>query len=146
MPTAAKLSAAVAFAMLAWLAAEVYKTTQPDRTIWGQFSMIAAVVGGLCGWLVMGPLTGRGYVAALSNGVRTSVTILFWLLVGFAIHDMIRASMNLRYGGPMEAILGAFDLFLRHGRSILTAQVLGIWLLGGLICGAFAEWAGRTWR
>jgi hypothetical protein len=146
VPTAAKLTAAIAFAALAWIAAEIYKTTQPDRTIWGQFSLIAAAVGALCGWLVMGGLTGRGYWAAMSSGVRTSATILFWLLLGFAIHDMIVASTNLRYGGPMEALLGGFDLFLRHGRSVLTPQVLGAWFAGGVVCGALSEWAGRRWR
>jgi hypothetical protein len=146
LPTAAKLVAAVAFAALAWVAAEIYKTTQADRTVWGQFSLIAAAVGGLCGWLVMGPLTGRGYMAAMSSGVRTSVTVLFWLLVGFAIYDMIVASTNLRYGGPMEALLGGFDLLLRHGRTVLTVEVLGTWLFGGILCGALAEWAGRQWR
>jgi len=146
MPTAAKLIAAVAFAALGFLAAEVYKTTLPTRTVWGAFTPISAAMGLLCGWFVMGSLVGRGYYSAMGLGVRTAVTMVFWLLVGFSIQEMIVLSTRLRYDGPMEAILGAFALMLQHGQSLLTVPLLATVFAGGLIGGALSEFAGRRWR
>jgi hypothetical protein len=44
MPTAAKLVAAVLFAVFAFVLSEVFKTTMPERTVWGAFSVVNAVL------------------------------------------------------------------------------------------------------
>jgi hypothetical protein len=54
MPKAARLVAALAFAALGYLAAEVFKNTMPERTVWGYFNPISAVIGLLCGWGIIG--------------------------------------------------------------------------------------------
>jgi hypothetical protein len=146
MPTAAKLVAAIVFAALAYLAAEVYKVGVPERTVWGVFNVICAAVGALCGWFVMGRLAGRGYGAAMGYGLRTTVTFVFWIVVGFSIYQMILRSMNLRYGGPMEAIVGTFDLMIEYGQSMATGMMIATLLTGGVVAGAIVEWAGRRWK
>ncbi len=83
MPTAAKLVAAILFAALAFTAAEVYKIALPDRTVWGVFSPVCAVIGAFCGWFVMGRLVGHGYLSAMGYGLRTTVTFVFWAFWGF---------------------------------------------------------------
>ena len=146
MPTAAKLFAAIAFAVVAYLAAELFKPAMPEGTQFGFFSIICAVIGLLNGWLVMGALVGRGMTAAMGFGVRTSVTIAVWALLGFSIYEMILRSMKMRYDGPMEAILAVFDLMLERGQLMLTPEVLGTLFVGGILGGLLAEWAGRQWR
>ena len=145
MPTAAKLIAAVTFALAALIVSEVFKTTVPERTVWGEFTLINAGIGLLCGWFVMGPLAGHGYMAAMGYGARTIVTVVFWALLVFAIHDMILRSMNLRYDGPMKALLGAVGLMLDYGRTMLTVPTITSLFFGGLVAGWLTEWGGRRW-
>lgn len=145
MPTAAKLAAAIAFAAVAFFAAEVFKPAMPEGTKFGFFSQICAVIGALCGWFVMGGLVGRGYSAAWGSGVRTSITIAFWVLLGTSIYEMVLRSMKMRYDGPMEALTGAMELMMERGLLMLTPEVLGTLLVGGLLGGTLAEWANRRW-
>ncbi|MDT8853950.1 TrgA family protein [Paracoccaceae bacterium Fryx2] len=146
MPTAAKLFAAIAFAAVAFLAAELFKPAMPEGTRFGPFSLICAGLGAICGWVVMGKLTGRGYGQALGFGVRTSVTIAFWALLGFSLLEMVNRSTRMRYDGPMEALTGGLGLMLEYGQLMLTPPVVGCLLLGGALGGAMAEWAGKRWR
>jgi len=146
MPTAAKLFAAFAFAAVAFFAAELFKPAMPEGTQFGLFSVICAVIGLLNGWIVMGSLVGRGMWAAMGFGVRTSVTIAVWALLGFSIYEMILRSMKMRYDGPMDAVLAAFALMLERGQMMLTPEVLGVLFTGGVLGGMLAEWAGRQWR
>jgi hypothetical protein len=146
MPTAAKLFAAVVFAAVGFLAAEAYKPGMPEGTQFGLFSLLVAAIGVLCGWRVMGRLAGHGYGAAAGYGLRTSATIVFWALVAFSIYEMILRSMKMRYDGPMEALVGVFDLMLQHGVLVLTLPVLGVLAVGGVLGGWAAEFAGRRWR
>jgi hypothetical protein len=94
----------------------------------------------------MGPLAGHGYRASLGYGLRTAVTVVFWGLLVFSIYEMILRSMKMRYDGPMEALLGAVDLALEHGRAMLNAPVLTTLFTGGILAGLVVEWAGRRWR
>lgn len=146
MPTAAKLVAAVLFAALGFVAAELFKPAMPEGTQFGYFSPICAAIGAACGWLVMGRQVGRGKAAAITSGIQTAVTLAFLALLGFSIYVMVLRSMNLRYQGVMEAVLGVFDLMLKHGRLMLTLPVLGSLALGGAIGGLISEWAGKRWR
>jgi hypothetical protein len=84
--------------------------------------------------------------AAMGFGVRTSVTIAVWALLGFSIYEMILRSMKMRYDGPMDAVLGVFALMLERGQMMLTPEVLGVLFTGGVLGGMLAEWAGRQWR
>ncbi|MDZ4094008.1 MAG: TrgA family protein [Paracoccaceae bacterium] len=145
MPTAAKLFAAVAFAAIGYFAAELFKPSMPETTQFGQFSLICAGIGVLCGWIVMGPLAGKGYSAAAGFGTRTAVTIAFWALLGFSIYEMVLRSTKMRYDGPMEAVAGAIGLMAEYGVLMMTPAVLGVLVLGGMLGGMFAEWAARRW-
>ncbi len=146
MPTAAKLVAAVAFAALAFFAAEIFKGAMPDRTVWGLFNPICAAVGALCGWFVMGGLAGHGYQAATGYGIRTAITCLFWVVILFSIYEAVKRSTKMRYDGPMEAVLGMFDLALEYLQLMVTAPMIAAVLLGGALAGALTEWAGRRWN
>lgn len=146
MPTAAKLAAAVAFALVALITAQLYIPQLPEGTKLGHFREITAAIGFVVGWMVAGPLAGRGYRAAAETGVRTAITVVFWALLGFSIYLMIDRSMKMMYDGPMEAVLGVFQLMFEYGRKMMVPEVIGAVLLGGVLGGQFTEWAGKRWR
>ena len=146
MPTTAKLVAAAWFAAIGWLAANAHIPALGPEPQYGFFREITAFIGLLCGWLVMGRLTGGGMIEALGNGLRTSVTLAFLAVLLFSVWEMIGESMKMRYGGPMDAVLGAVKLMLANFRDMGTVGVLGVLILGGIIGGMLAEWAHRKWR
>jgi len=145
MPTAAKLVAAVMFAAVGFLAAQAFVPSLPEGTQIGFLREICAVLGLIIGWLVMGRLVGKGYVEAVGFGIRTSVTVLFWAVLGFSIYEMILRSTKMMYDGPMEALLGVFDLVIYYGKMMGSPEFIATLLIGGVLGGIAAEWAGRRW-
>jgi hypothetical protein len=145
MPTAAKLVAAVVFAAVAFFAANAMVPLLPEGTQIGYLREISALLGLVVGWRVMGRLVGKGYVEAIGFGIRTSVTILFWATLGFSIYEMILRSTKMMYDGPMEALLGVFDLMIYYGEMMGSPEFIGTLLVGGIIGGLAAEAAGRRW-
>lgn len=144
MPTAARLFAGIAFAMVAYFASDVFKPLLPEGTRDGMLSPVNAGIGFLCGWIVMGPLAGRGYYASAGYGVRTSATILFFALLGWSCYEMVRLSMDLRYDGPMDAITAMFGMIADFGVLLFTSvEGPTVLLFGGILGGAFAEWAAQ---
>ena len=145
MPTAAKLVAAVAFAAFCYIAADAFKPAMPERTVWGAFNIVCAVVGLLCGWVVMGSLVGRGYQAAMGYGLRTIITCVFWVVILFSIYEAVLRSTKGRYDGPMAAVLGMFDLALEYLKLGAMPTLIGTLVAGGIVGGLLSEWAGRRW-
>jgi hypothetical protein len=146
MPTAAKLVAALCFAAVGWLAANAHVPALGENPAVGPFRELTALLGLLIGWRVMGGLVGNGYGEAMGSGLRTSVTLAFFALLLFSTWLMVQDSLKMRYDGPMDAVLGVFELMMDQARKMLTVGVLGVLVLGGLIGGAAAEWARRRWR
>ena len=145
MPTAAKLTAAVAFALLAFIAADTFVKHLPEGTALGFFREITAAIGFVVGWIVMGALAGHGYREAIGHGIRTSITVVFWALLGFSIYFMIQKSMHMMYDGPMEAVLGIFDLMLEYGKKLVALDMAVVLFGGGALAGLVTEWAGKRW-
>lgn len=145
MPTAAKLFAALAFAAVGFFAAEAFKPALPEGTQFGFFTEICAALGALCGWRISGALAGKGYYASSGYGVRTSVTIVFWALLGFSIYEMVLRSMKLRYDGPFEAVVAVFDLAYGYLLLMGRSDFLIILVAGGILGGMLTEWASRRW-
>lgn len=146
MPTAARLFAALAFAVVGYLAAEAFKPQMPEGTPFGAFSLIVGLIGLLTGWIVMGGLAGRGYRASAGSGLRTSVTIVFWALLVFSIYQMIGLALKKQYDGPMEALVAIVGLMYENAQLLLTVPVLGVLAVGGVAGGWLSEWASRRWR
>ncbi|MEZ5796482.1 MAG: TrgA family protein [Paracoccaceae bacterium] len=146
MPTAAKLVAAVVFAIIGWLAANAHIPALGESAAFGAFREITAGIGLLVGWMVMGNLVGHGYRDAIGAGLRSSVTLVFFALLGFSIYHMVMQSTKMVYDGPMDAVLGVFQYMMENGRAMLTAGVLGVLVIGGILGGVLAEWASRRWR
>ena len=145
MPTAAKALGALWFGAVGAIAAEAYKPLLPPETVFGLFVPICGALGLLAGWRVAGALAGRGFNPAVATGLRTSVTLLFWALLVFSLREMLLRSMNRRYGGPTEALVGTFDIMLDYVSVMGDPAFLGVLIAGGIGGGLFAEWGARRW-
>lgn len=145
MPTAARLFAALVFCAVAFFAAETYKPGLSGQVSWGQFSLITAAIGALCGWRVMGPLAGGGMARSMTVGLRTAVLLTLSALVVFAVVEMLRRTLRSRYDGVFDAVLGVFDIFLYYAQALAHPEPLIVLLAGGILGGALTEWAARRW-
>lgn len=146
MPTAAKLVASLAFALTGFLAAEAFKLGMPEGMAFGPFSLVIAAIGLICGWRISGRLAGHGNLASIGYGLRTSVTIVFWGLLIYSTERMIQRALDMLYNGPIEAVLGIFQLMFELGQRLPTPEVLTVLVVGGVFGGIATEWAGRRWK
>lgn len=146
MPTAAKLAAAVAFAIVGLLAALAYIPQLPQGTNPGYFAPITAAIGLVLGWFTMGPNVKRGYIEAASFGLRTALFLVFWTLLAFSIYFMILRSTRMIYHNAGEAVLDVPMLMLQYGKLLAVAPVIAMLLIGGIVGGVITEFAARRWR
>lgn len=146
MPTAAKLFAAIAFALLAFFAAEIYRPHMPPGVQPGLFSFMSMLIGLVAGWRVMGPQAGQGNWMAVNNGLKTTAVMVLLALVIFSLYEMMVQAFRPAYRGPMEAIIGAFDIGVRFFLAMLAWDVLAVLILGGILGGLLSEWAARRWK
>jgi len=146
MPTAAKLFAAIAFALLAFFVAEVLKPHMQQGTQFGYFSFYCMLIGLAAGWRIMGPAAGRGWWEAINAGVRTAVVMLAVALLIFSIYKMLELAFLKRFDGPMDAIVGIFGVGVDYLMQILAWDVIALLIVGGALAGMLAEWAARRWK
>ncbi|MBD3679400.1 MAG: TrgA family protein [Rhodobacteraceae bacterium] len=145
MPTGSKLTGFVCFGFLAWFTAGVLIGTFDEPKQTGYMPEIVAVLGALAGWRVMGPRTGDGYNGAAGAGLTTSAVMTVWSVFTFALYEMIVESTKMRYDGPMQAIIGMFELCIEYGMWLISPEVIGTLVVGGIICGFITEFIGKRW-
>lgn len=146
MPTAAKLFAAVAFTLVGFFAAEIFKPHMPEGTQFGFFSQISALIGLVCGWRVLGREAGRGWWESANSGMKTVVAMVVLALVIFSIEEMLVMAFRRSYDSPMEAIVGTIAIGVDLVQKLLVPDVLIVLFAGGILSGLLAEWAARRWR
>lgn len=143
MPTAAKLIAALFFAALGWVLADIYVPGLDRGPNVGRLREICALVGLICGWRVMGALVGLGMGLAAGSGLRTAATMAFFCFLGFSTYEMVLQSTKMVYEGPMEAVLGIFEIMVFYLAIALTPAFLGTLVVGGALGGWLAELTHR---
>lgn len=146
MPTAAKLMAAISFAVVGWVLANYYAMNMPDAAAAGPIREGAALVGVIIGWSVMGNSTGKGYVEAAGAGIKTAVILAVVALFLLALSEMLENSVRMRYEDAMEAILAVVETMAKRSQALLSLGVFGTILLGGIVGGILTENAGRRWK
>jgi hypothetical protein len=146
MPTAAKLFAAVAFALVGFLAAEIFKPHLPEGTQFGFFSPISALIGLVCGWRVIGREVGHGWWESANSGMKTVVAMLALALLIFSTEEMLVLAFRRSYDSPMEAVIGTISLGVDFVQKLFVPDVLITLFAGGILGGLLAEWASRRWR
>ena len=145
MPTTARLVAALIFAALGWLCADLYKPLVADNTPVGLFSPISAGFGLLVGWFFAGARLERGLGSGPGIGLTASALLVFWVLLTFSGYKMVLNSMRKFYDGPVEALQAMFGIAVDYARLAVTPEVIGALVVGGLVGGVITEWVARRW-
>ncbi|WP_457646490.1 TrgA family protein [Profundibacter sp.] len=143
MPSAIRLAGLVVFATMGWVISEMIIPLMPEGKNPGWFSIYNAILGGILGWKMMKPAVTRSPSGPLGAGITTAVALVFWGLFFYALAEMLKQSMRMRYDGPVEAVVNIFQIMMEYGvmiatpAIIITALVFGA--LGGVFCGAVAK-------
>ena len=146
MPTGAKLMAAASFAVVGWVLANFYSVNMPDAAAAGPIREVAALVGAITGWKVMGPSVGKGYVEAAGAGIKTSIVLAVAALFLLALAEMLDNSVKMRYDGALDAFLDIFQTMAKRSGALVSLGVFGTILFGGVVGGLLTENAGRRWK
>ncbi len=145
MPTAARLTGAILFGVLAWYVSGLIVPRFPEGTDLGYFVVVNTVIGVLCGWRLAGPRAGTGYVDAISYGVTTTVALVVVALFTNSLVIMIENSLRKFYDTPVEAVVAIFELMLEHGLLMATPLIMGTLAIGGVLAGLATEFIGRRY-
>lgn len=145
MPTAAKFVAALALAVVMFVATVNYIPGLPEGTQVHNIREIAAAIGFICGWFVVGPQPGNTFAESLSNGVKGALVAAFFILILVSAYTMIKRAMRMMYDGVMDAVLGVFQQFVEFAALLFAPGVIGVLLVGGVVVGLLTKWASRRW-
>lgn len=142
MPTAARLTAAIAFAIVGYF---IFLTMIPE---YGEdvvprlllpLCLVTGVVFGwkLCGTLAYTPSAGVG------TGLTAVVAQVVFILGALALAKMLERSLRKRYDGPVEALIDmlalAFDDVLRFGTPQMGMVILVGGVVGGFVSGVMGK-------
>jgi len=145
MPTGAKLVAGITFAVVAFVAAQLFLPSLELDAAPRWFAAANALLGFLVGWRVLGRAVGGTYGTAIWAGVGAAIWLFFWALLLFSFREMVLRSLDKRYRIPTEALGNLLEIAIFYAKLAFSVEVLGALLLGGMIAGILAEFAGRRW-
>jgi hypothetical protein len=145
MPTATRLVSALCLGGLGWIASEMIRPLMPPETAFGWFNWVNVALGVLCGWFVLGPRSGRGYGEAIGAGLTGLGALVFWALFAQSFYEMISRSLDRRYDGPVEALIGIFENAMELGQHVIDLPLIATLIGGGILSGFVAEFVARRW-
>ncbi len=145
MPTAAKLIAAIVMIITGYLTAEAVRPFLPEGLPTKWLIPVSALVPAACSWKVVGRLAGRGYNVAVSMGIYVVFVSVFFVLLVFAISEMLKRSIRLQYDGPMDAIVNMFGIVIEYGVLLINPTPAAYLIGAALLVGPLAEWGHRKW-
>lgn len=146
MPTAAKLFAAFALAVVAFFTAQVFMPHMDEGTQFGAFVPVSTLIGLVCGWRVLGPEAGRGMWSSANAGFKAAMIAAVFALFIFSTEEMLVLAFRRSYDGPGEAIIGIVKLSVDFIQKMFVPDVLIVLFGGGALAGCLSEWAARRWR
>lgn len=146
MPTASRLVAAACLMVVAFLVSGMIMDNGEEGKAYGYFTHINLILGFLCGWIIMGKRAGKGWTAAVNNGLTGVVSLVFWGLFVQGTYEMFRLAMRHRYDGPFEALLAIFQIGVAYGEQLLAPEIIATLAFGALFSGILTEIAWRRWR
>lgn len=149
MPTAARLVSALFMALVGYLVSQQYMDAvlaeNPDANF-GNMLLINVLVGAIVGWVLLGWRVGHSYSVSIGLGVTAMVAAVFWCLFCHAIWEMLQRSLDRRFDGPIEAIIGAIGIGIEQALPLLEPHIFLTLFATGVIGGMLAEFVSRRWR
>lgn len=143
MPTAGRLTAAIAFAVIgAYVAFLISPLFEQDKepSWWIPLCVLAGIWSG---WVVVGSRAGRGYSSGIGNGITGIAAFIFWVLFLMSFADMIKRSLRKTYEGPVEAVVNVFELMSEYMFAFWSPTLIGIIVLCGVGGGLFSEFFAK---
>ncbi|UWR04494.1 TrgA family protein [Ruegeria conchae] len=146
MPTASRLVAALCLLVIAFLVSSIIINNGEEGKSYGWFTYVNMLLAVACGWVIMGKRAGRGWTAAVNNGLTGVAALVFWGLFVQGTYEMFSQAMRHRYGGPFEALLEIFKIGVAYGEQLLPSEILITLGIGAVVSGILTEIAFRRWR
>ncbi|MCV2892218.1 TrgA family protein [Lentibacter sp. XHP0401] len=148
MPTAARMLSAIYLAVLAFVVTDMIVAAmlveEPDLNF-GRFREINVFISASVGWILLGSRVGNPYSVATGLGITAVAAAIFWCIFAHSILEMLELSLNRKFDGPMEALVGAVELGVGYSAELLRANIIVTLVLGGIVAGLFAEFVSRRW-
>ncbi|MEP5759663.1 MAG: TrgA family protein [Litoreibacter sp.] len=145
MPTAAKLVAAIILSLTGYLTTIAIRDFLPEEQPDNFLIPVSVIVPIFCAWLTLGRMVGGTYRNAINAGVYGVFVSIFYVVSTFAIAEMLKRSMKLRYDGPMEAVVSMFGIAVDYGAILLNPPVAMVLVGGAVVSGIATEWTDRRW-
>ncbi|MCP4824145.1 MAG: TrgA family protein [Shimia sp.] len=143
MPTANNLVAAICLAFIGAIVAELVKPQLPDGFDPGNMTLVAAAIGLVVGWKLMGPKAHKA--GPINNGITGIVGLVVIELLVFGAHEMLMRALDRRYTEPVEAIEQIVAIALEYGLYLTDPAILIVLAVGGVVTGFFTDYAYRRW-
>jgi hypothetical protein len=145
MPTAARLAAAICFGLLGLAFAFVAMIHFEDARQPSYWFPLNGAVGLIVGWGVVGTRAGNGGGGGVGNGITGGVALLFWVFFLMAFSDMIDKSMRNAYDGPVEAVVGVFEIMGDYAVQFAYVDLGVLMIVGSIVSGLLAEFVAKRW-
>jgi Fe2+ transport system protein B len=146
MPTAAKLIAAILFAVMTMIASEQFKPYMPEGYQFGYFTFLNGAIAASVGWKLIGARVGRGLTSAINTALTAVLALVVVLLFSHSFRLMILESTGIGYASLADALQDIPQKMVDHGMLLLHADILTTFGVGTFITAILAEAAGRRWR
>jgi len=143
MPTAGRLAAAIALAVLGGYVAYLIFPLFDEGSAPSYLYPLCVLAGVWSGWVVIGKRAGRGYTSGLGNGITGVLAMVFWISFVMSAMDMISKSMRRSYDGPVEAIVNVFEIMLEYALELYTNEVGMVLAIGAVAAGLFTEFFAK---
>lgn len=146
MPDAARLIAAICIGAIAYAVSLQVMSILPERSNFGAFVYVNAILGVVTGWTIMGKRAGRGITAAINNGLGGALMLVLWGLFIHASYQMFDRALDNWYNGFFDAIAAIFQFMAEYALLMLDPLLLFTLAAGGILAGLLTECAWRAWR
>ncbi|SEN61937.1 hypothetical protein SAMN04488003_12318 [Loktanella fryxellensis] len=146
MPTAGRLTGAMAYALLggvlAWLLIPFFDAGRvPDY-----WAATCVGTGLLVGWILVGTRVNQRTGVAIGTGLTAAAALAFWVLFIIGARRMIADSMRGRYDGPTDAVIGVFANMIDDGQQFADPAILLLLVLGSLAAALLTNLIGTRFR
>ncbi len=148
MPTAARLISSIFLIGLAWFVSDMVMAAMLEENEYlnfGNFKLINLGIAALVGWRILGSRIGNVYSVALGIGLTAVAALVFWCLFAHSVIEMLKQSMDRRYDGPMEAVMGAVEFGVEYAGELARADIALMLVGGGIVAGLLTEFVSRRW-
>ena len=142
MPTAARLSAAITFAIVGYFIYRAMLPSYGDDRITSYIMLLCILTGVWAGCVLCGKHA-HGLISGLGTGYAAVVAQAFWIFFILAFLDMLGQALKRRYDGPMEAVVDMFTLSLELLAQLGTPSLATTLFVGAAAGGIFAGIMGK---